>query len=78
MYTEGFVKLHRKLSRRRFSKSRKSFASSFIVLKVRMEETQSRSETETRSRSLAWSFWTTEKEDLEALGMTRAERERLV
>tara|TARA_R100000963_G_scaffold33635_1_gene26106 strand:- start:1472 stop:1999 length:528 start_codon:yes stop_codon:yes gene_type:complete len=75
MYTEGFIKLHRKALETSSLKKPKVFCFfAYCLMKAVWRDTkQIRNGDEiTVYRG---SFWTTEKEDLDALGMTRAERE---
>tara|TARA_Y100000593_G_C4300586_1_gene333148 strand:+ start:1224 stop:1751 length:528 start_codon:yes stop_codon:yes gene_type:complete len=75
MYTEGFVKLHRKALETSILKKPKTF--SFFVYCLMKAVWRDTKQIRNGDEITVYrgSFWTTEKEDLEALGMTRAERE---
>ena len=75
MYTEGFVKLHRKALETSILKKPKTFSFFVYCLMKAVWKDTKQIRNGDEITVYRGSFWTTEKEDLEALGMTRAERE---
>ena len=75
MYTEGFIKLHRKALETSILKKPKTFSFFVYCLMKAVWKDTKQIRNGDEITVYRGSFWTTEKEDLEALGMTRAERE---
>lgn len=75
MYSEGFVKLHRKALETSILKKPKTFCFFVYCLMKAVWRDTKQIRNGDEITVYRGSFWTTEKEDLEALGMTRSERE---